>query len=40
MSTHLQKEDFSKWYLQTIQRADLMDYSVFVLLAIRFQLGG
>lgn len=27
MSTHLQKEDFSKWYLQTIQRADLMDYS-------------
>ncbi|MEG1503816.1 MAG: proline--tRNA ligase [Enterococcus sp.] len=25
--TNLQKEDFSKWYLQTIQKADLMDYS-------------
>lgn len=23
----LQREDFSKWYLQTIQKADLMDYS-------------
>lgn len=23
----LQKEDFSKWYIQTIQQADLMDYS-------------
>lgn len=25
--TNLQKEDFSKWYIQTIQKADLMDYS-------------
>lgn len=25
--TNLQKEDFSKWYLQTIQKADLMAYS-------------
>lgn len=25
--SNLQKEDFSKWYLQTIQKADLMDYS-------------
>ncbi|MBS4749744.1 proline--tRNA ligase [Carnobacteriaceae bacterium zg-ZUI78] len=24
---NLQKQDFSKWYLQTIQQADLMDYS-------------
>ena len=25
--TNLQREDFSKWYIQTIQKADLMDYS-------------
>lgn len=25
--TNLQREDFSKWYLQTIQQANLMDYS-------------
>lgn len=25
--SQLQKEDFSKWYIQTIQKADLMDYS-------------
>ncbi len=25
--TNLQREDFSKWYLQTIQKADLMSYS-------------
>ncbi|WP_071131193.1 proline--tRNA ligase [Enterococcus timonensis] len=25
--SNLQKEDFSKWYLQTIQQADLMSYS-------------
>ncbi|MGX7199464.1 proline--tRNA ligase [Enterococcus nangangensis] len=25
--TNLQREDFSKWYLQTIQKADLMAYS-------------
>lgn len=27
MMTNLQTEDFSKWYLQTIQKADLMAYS-------------
>lgn len=25
--SNLQKEDFSKWYIQTIQKADLMDYA-------------
>ncbi|MBF0779485.1 MULTISPECIES: proline--tRNA ligase [unclassified Granulicatella] len=25
--SELQKQDFSKWYIQTIQQADLMDYS-------------
>lgn len=25
--SHLQKEDFSGWYIQTIKQADLMDYS-------------
>lgn len=25
--SNLQREDFSKWYIQTIQKADLMDYS-------------